>query len=134
MPEKDPMRLDRSQPEGPERGALVGMVAVGAGVGVVSGLLLSVVPTVVIALVPVAILAAVIGTFSGEIPRAAFVAGMLAGAGALFTLGALNTIVACANTEDFCGHANPWPFLFFALVTVGSGTLLGTYVVRRQQS
>jgi hypothetical protein len=61
------------------------MVAVGAGVGVVSGLLLSVVPTVVIALVPVAILAAVIGTFRGEIPRATFVAGMLAGAGALFT-------------------------------------------------
>jgi hypothetical protein len=59
---------------------------------------------------------------------------MLAGAGALFTLEAVNSIIACAGTEDFCGHANAWPFLFFAFVTVCSGTLLGTYIVRRHHS
>ena len=114
------------------RAPLRGGFAVGLGAGFLAGLLLSIAPVILVGFVAVAILAGVAATARPDLPRPTFLAGLLVGAGVLLTFGAVNTIVPCAATGDFCGHANPWPLLLLALVTVGAGALLAWSIVRRR--
>lgn len=104
------------------------------GSGFVPGLLLgallgvtvlSLVP-IALAFIPLALLVSAKGL--REVPRdrrrSAAGAGILIGAGAVFTYGALNTFVACGTTEDFCGNANIVPLFAFALFTVTCGVVV----------
>lgn len=107
--------------------------ALGVLVGVLLGLLsMSLVP-IALVLLPLVLLASVKAL--REVPldtlRSAEFAGVLVGAGAVFTLGALNTIGACASTEDFCGNANVAPFLVFALATLAAGVVASMLTVVR---
>ena len=58
-------------------------------------------------------------------------AGTLVGAGAILLYGAINTVAACINTDDFCGNANVWPLGALAVVTIGAGATATTVVALR---
>ena len=60
-------------------------------------------------------------------------AGTLIGAGAVLAYGAINTVAACINTDDFCGNANVWPLGAFALVTIGAGAIATAVVAVRSR-
>jgi 4-amino-4-deoxy-L-arabinose transferase-like glycosyltransferase len=102
-------------------------------IGVLLGLISMVLVAIALALVPLALL--VSAKALREVPldrqRSAGSAGVLVGAGAVFTFGALNTVAACAGTEDFCGNANIVPFLAFALFTLTWGVVVSILTVVR---
>lgn len=94
-------------------------------VGLVTGLLLGLISVI---LLPIALVMVPIGLLASamalrEVPRdrslSAGIAAFLLGVGAVLMFSALNTFVACAGTEDFCGNAN-----IVALAAVGLVTLI----------
>lgn len=102
-------------------------------VGVLLGLIALVLVPIALALVPLALLATAmaLGEVPLDRPRSAGSAGILVGAGAVFMFGALNTVAACAGTEDFCGNTNIVPLLAFALFTLTCGVVVSILTVVR---
>lgn len=81
----------------------------GIGTGVLLGLFTSLSP--VVALIGVGLVAVMtaLGVRRRDNPaRSVLLAGTLLGAGATLLFGAINTVAACMNTDDFCGQANVW--------------------------
>ncbi len=105
--------------------------------GVATGLLLVLLASLSPVLAVVAMVAVLVAVVIGVIQRADSsriiqLAGTLIGAGALLVYGVINTISACADTDDFCGNANVWPLGALAAVTVGVGTVAAAVgVIRR---
>jgi hypothetical protein len=107
-------------------------LVLGFATGLLLGLLTSLSPLIAI----VAILAVLVGTLVGvgqrqDSSRTLLMAGTLVGAGAVLLFGAINTVAACRETDDFCGNANVWPLLAFAMVSVGVGILAAGAVAIR---
>ena len=106
-------------------------------VGLVVGLLLALVSLVLLpitlALVPLGLLASAMALREVPLnrPVSAGSAAFLLGVGAVLMFGALNTVGACAGTEDFCGNANIVPLFAFALVTLTCGVFASILTIVR---
>jgi hypothetical protein len=113
------------------RSALASRLLLGVATGLLLGLLMLLSPVIAV----VAILAVVGGTVvsvrRADPLRAIQLAGTLIGAGALLVYGVINTVAACAGTDDFCGNANVWPLAALAVVTVGVGAVAAVVAVAR---
>jgi hypothetical protein len=100
-------------------------------IGILMGLLLS--PAVVFGLLGVmgSLLALVLLAFVQ--PRFALLSGGLTGLGAAWLALTLNTVSICSQTSDFCGDANPWPWVLFAIVLIGAGLALAIWTLVRSR-
>jgi hypothetical protein len=127
------MKLSASVRGDPGGRPFVRTFVVGAGVGVVAGVLMAFQP--IVALVFVAgllLLAAVVVSEKAE-TRAACACGVLVAVGGVLALGEINSIVACSTTADFCGQANLWPLVFVAFAALGAGVAGGGMMAVRHR-
>ncbi|MDA8203285.1 MAG: hypothetical protein M0Z49_11100 [Chloroflexi bacterium] len=106
----------------------------GIGAGILTGLLVSVLPIASAALLVVGLFAMAVALVRNDALRSLFTAGILVAAGGYLAFGAISTIVACSQTDDFCGQANVWPLALIALATFGAGALAAVITVTRQRA
>lgn len=105
---------------------------VGAATGALLGLLTIVVPTVTIAVILlVMVMTAGAVVRRTDRVRAISLAGVVVGAGAFLAFGTINTVVACAQSETFCGDANVVPLAAFAITAIVGGLASALIVKRR---
>jgi uncharacterized membrane protein len=100
----------------------------GVMAGVATSLLLEllVVATfIVLAAGAVALLGGALRDRGERARRLAVLSGFLGGASALFVFGSINTVVACVQTDDFCGDANAGPFVAFSIGLVVAAIVSG---------
>lgn len=62
-------------------------------------------------------------------PRFATLAGGLLGIGGTWLVLALNSVLICSRTDDYCGNANDVPFLAISAGLVVAGALLGVWTM-----
>jgi len=98
---------------------------VGLLIGLLLGLVSVVLLPIALAMVPLGLLASARALREAPLdrPLSAGIAAFLLGVGAVLMFGALNTFVACAGTEDFCGNANIVPLFAFGLFTLTCGAV-----------
>lgn len=81
--------------------------------GLAAGLLvavgLSLMPPLAIAVVVGAMLYGPVAIWRHDASQAAFVGGLLVGAGLVLAYGSVSTYAACRTTTDFCGNTNLLP-------------------------
>jgi hypothetical protein len=104
----------------------------GIATGLLVGLLTSLSPFLAIVAIVVVLVGTVMSVRQRADPsRTMQLAGTLVGAGAILLYGAINTVAACINTDDFCGNANVWPLGALAVVTIGAGAIATAVVAFR---
>jgi hypothetical protein len=106
------------------RSSLAPTFLLGVATGLLLGLLASLSPFIAIVAIVAVLVATVLSVGQRADPsRTMQLAGTLVGAGAWLFYGAINTVAACINTDDFCGNANVLPLGVFAVVTIGAGAI-----------
>lgn len=106
------------------RSSLAPRLLLGVATGLLLGLLTSLSPvTAIVAILAVLVCTAMSVRRRADPSRIMPWAGTLIGAGALLLFGAVNTVAACINSDDFCGNANVWPLGALAVVTIGAGAI-----------
>jgi hypothetical protein len=111
----------------------LGSFAVGIGVGFAVALITVLSAVIAFVLIGLLLATAVVAIFNRSIGPSwtAFLAGALTGVGGTFLFGAINTIQACLQTDNFCGQTVVWPLLTLALVLLVAGLIVSVVVVAR---
>ena len=117
------------------RDQAMGRFLLGIGTGALLGVLTSLLPVIAVAVVGVLVVLTWISLARGSAgsARAVSTAGVLIGVGALLLYGAVSTITACSQTDDFCGHANVTPLLLLAIAAEGTGLVASGVAARARR-